>query len=514
VLAWVGLVATALAHRDLLRFRPRTTLAVPLTSDVENWFFEPSDTSPALVLVLVLWLLWRRRGRLARTAGSKAVPGLSAGLFALGLGVFFWAVRTGTPELQALSLLFNTLGVAHAFGGVAALRIAAVPAAFLVFAVPLPAPLLNEVVWTFQIWTADYSGFLLHLLGQPAFVSGDQILQSDKAFQIIESCSGMRSIETLTMLAVLMVDLFQRRRWHAVLLLLAAPPVAFMMNGFRALTLIFNPHSDIASVHNLQGIVMLLGGVLVLYALDGLLDRLLPHRDPPAPARPGPGISGTARLRIAWGGSLAAVAGLLGLSMLPVWTLAIPPGPQLSDQLPRELAGFQSRDVATDRIFLGQVGFSQILHREYAGAGARVDVFVARAAQRLRGRSFHSPKTLVPGSGWIVEEGERRQIGGRAVDVRVVRRGTRRLLVYHWREGTRGLRAETLRTVAAIDASPWRRSEVPVVIRLTTPIAARSGSLEAAEAHLGAFLERIGPYLAPMSLGAMPPGEVGSPGGG
>ena len=68
--------------------------------------------------------------------------------------------------------------------------------------------------------------------------------------------------------------------------------------------------------------------------------------------------------------------------------------------------------------------------------------------------------------------------------------------------------------MAAVDASPWRRSEVPVVIRLTTPIAARSGSLEAAEAHLGAFLERIGPYLTPMSLGAMSPGDVSSPGGG
>ena len=509
VLGWAGLVAAAFAHRDLLRFRPRTTLAVPLTADVENWFFEPSDTSPALVLVLVLWLLWRRRGRLARTAGSRAIPGLSLGLFGLGIATFYWAIRTGAPELQAPSLLLNILGVAHAFGGVAALRIAAVPAAFLVFAVPLPAPLLNEVVWKFQIWTADYSGFLLHLLGQPAFVSGDQILQSDKAFQIIESCSGLRSIETLTMLAVLMVDLFQRRRWHAALLLLAAPPVAFVMNGFRALTLMFNPHSDIASVHNLQGIVMLLGGVLLLYAFDGLLGRLLPHREPPAPGRPRRSRARGAGARIAWGGTLATVGALAGLSLLPAWSLEIAPLPQLSDQLPRELAGFESRDLETDRIFLGQVGFSQILHREYSGDGARVDVFVARAAQRLRGRSFHSPKTLVPGSGWIVEERDRRRIGGRDVDVRVVRRGTRRLLAFHWREATPGLAAETLRTVAALDASPWRREEAPVVVRLTTPIAARSGSRRAAEAHLTEFVEHIDPYLEAMSLGVRD-----SPGGG
>jgi hypothetical protein len=37
--------------------------------------------------------------------------------------------------------------------------------------------------------------------------------------------------------------------------------------------LIFNPHADIASIHSLQGIAMLLGGVLILYFLDGMFER-------------------------------------------------------------------------------------------------------------------------------------------------------------------------------------------------------------------------------------------------
>ena len=113
-------------------------------------------------------------------------------------------------------------------------------ALLLVFAVPIPAPLLNAVVWKFQLWTAEYSGLLLHLLRQPALVSGDQILRSDQVFQIIEACSGLRTVETLAMLAVLMVDLFRRRGWHAALLVAASLPVGFGINGFRALTLKFS----------------------------------------------------------------------------------------------------------------------------------------------------------------------------------------------------------------------------------------------------------------------------------
>lgn len=492
--AGLGLVAAAFAYRDLLSFRFRTTLAVPLSTDVENWFFEPSDTSPGLVLALVLWLLWRRRRRLMRAVGPGAAPALTWSFFGLGLATFFWAVRTGAAEIQALSALFNTLGLAHAFGGGAALRIAAIPAAFLVFAMPVPAPLLNEVVWKFQLWTAEYAGVLLHLLGQSAFVSGDQILQSDKVFQIIESCSGLRTIETLTMLTVLMVDLFRRRGLHAALLLAAAPPVAFLMNGFRALTLMFNPHSEVASIHNLQGIAMLLAGVLLLYAIDGGLARVLPSR-PPRPARRRPG--GVPRPALIATGAVLAL--LVGLSFLPPWPLERPRLPHLADQLPREIDGYTSNDIETDRIFLGQAGFSQLLHREYQREGWRIDVFVARAGLSLRNRSFHSPKTAVPGSGWIIEESEMRELAGRPVLVRVVRRGTRRLLIFHWREGSEGLPQETLRTALALDASPWLRAETPVVVRLMAPVAARPSSRAATESRLVGFLSQIAPHVRSMT---------------
>lgn len=489
LLAGAFLVAAAFAHRDLLSFRFRTTLAVPLSTGVENWFFEPSDTSPGLVLALVLWLLWRRRGRLARAVGPGANPLLTAALFGVGLATFFWAIRANAPEIQVVSAFFNVLGVAHAFGGMAALRIACVPAAFLIFAMPLPAPLLNEVVWRFQTWTAEYTGALLHLLGQSAFVSGDQILQSDKVFQIIESCSGLRTIETLTMLTVLMVDLFRRRGLHAVLLLLAAPPVAFLMNGFRALTLMFNPHSEVASIHNLQGIAMLLAGVLVLYGLDGLLERALPGR-PRRLVRRGSGAPRRAPLLTS-----AVLAILIALSFLPAWEVDARRLPHLADALPRELDGYSSQDIETDRIFLGQAGFSELLHREYARDGWRIDTFVARAGLTLRSRSFHTPKTAVPGSGWLIEESEEREIDGRSVWLRTVRRGTRRLMILHWRDGTPGLLGETLRTVLALDTSPWRRSRPPVVVRLMAPVGSRSGGREATEARLLEFLDRIAPIV-------------------
>ena len=504
VVAALCLSGLAFAHRGLLTLRPRTALAAPLTTEVENWFFEPSDTSPALVVALVGWLLYRRRGRLMRTVGRPGAPWLTVLLLGTGLAIFVWALRTDAREIQALTVLFEVLAAAHAFGGTAALRIAAVPAVFLVFALPLPSPLLNAIVWKFQIWTADYAGFLLHLIGQSAFVSGDQIYQSDQTFQIIETCSGMRTIETLAMLAVLMVDLFGRRGWHAVLLLLVSPFVAFWINGFRALALIFNPHSDVAAIHNLQGIVMLLGGVLVLYFIDGGLERVLPQRPAPRPPRVAsqPGDRGGLRR---WGAAAASVLLLIALSLgVSRWQLPLNRPGDPASLIDAALEGWRGRDAKTDRIFLGQTQFLHTLHRQYRYRAQPVELFVATGVRSSRYRSFHAPKTALPGSGWIVEAHVTRVLAGRQVEELQVRRGTRRLLIHHWREGTAGLGAEAVRTALALDVSPYRRADHPVVVRLTTPIGPSPRALAAGRERLREFTRQIQPALQHLSS----PGET------
>jgi EpsI family protein len=493
-IAGANLLLAVFAYRDLLAERPKTSLSL----GVEGWFFEPSDTSPPVIALLVLWLVmrrWRRLSRLPAVAGPPLLTGL---LLTAGLGAYVWSIRVAAPDLQAFALFFHVLGVAHWLAGGAALRIVLVPAVVLLFAVPMPAPLLNQVVWRLQIWTADYSGFLLYALDLPALVSGDQILRSDNVFAIIETCSGLRSVETLTLLAVLMVDLFGRRGAHALLLIGAAPFVAFVINGFRALGLILNPHSGVAAVHNLQGIVMLLGGVLLLYGLDGLLGRLVPHRKPPPPPLAAGSAAGPLTRRLL---AVTALLGLLiGLSLVVhPWRLE-PLGQRLpAETIARDLDGWRASDLKTDWLFLGKAGFRQSIHRRYTRGAEQVELFVGTGALERRHRSLFSPKTGLPGSGWIVEERGRETQGGREVDVKVVRKGTRRLLVHHWYEQTSGLGGEAARALLGLDSSPLRREAVPVVVRLATRVGREPASRDAARSRLARFTALLDPSLDDLS---------------
>ena len=439
---------------------------------VEFWLFLPGDSAPIVVILVAAWLAYRRSNRLRVLPLSTGPWSLILTFLFLGLVSFAWAVYTQALDLQVLSLGFVVAGMAVNYLGAPGLRVLWLPLVVLLFAVPLPAPLMLAVVYKLQMWTAALAGASLYALGIPHLVSGDQIIRVTEAFQVIEGCSGMRSIQILTLLTILLVDLFQRRGWHAALLIVSAPLVAFALNGVRVLTLILNPHSEIIAIHNLQGIAILLVGLIVVYAADGFLERF------PALSRPA-GDFLPAERKFSYPASLVASAAtalaLLGLNAgLPPWESSESEIASLHTLVGEALDKWSSEKLDPDFSFRGSARFGEVVKRKYRLDTGPVSVFMAESDFDQRGGSPLSPVTAVPGSGWKLTEDEDlpdSRWGG--VQERVAEKGKRRELVRHWVVGTRGLLAETLRSFLALDRSPLRRAEPIVVVRLSTPIADR-----------------------------------------
>ena len=336
---------------------------------------------------------------------------------------------------------------------------------------------------------------MLQLLSFPVLVSGDRIIMREGLFSIIETCSGLRSIETLALLAILMIDLFGRRGLHAWLLLLASPFVAFLINGLRCLGLIFNPHADIASIHNLQGIAMLLGGVLLLYFLDGALARWIAE---PAPlselerrARAAAVGARTARAACGRAGRVqrAARRALAGCR-----ASRRRPSPRIhrSRSSARSSTGGRASAQETDWMFLGKVGFGQIVNRHYT-RGPRGGRPVHRPGRR------EQPDAQLPlaQGGLSRKRLDRRARGahrdrGPQRDAGRARKGSARVLVAHWFEDSPGLAAESARALLSLDTTAWTRDRIPLAVRLATPLASsQERALESGRARLERFAERV-----------------------
>ncbi|MDJ0852463.1 MAG: exosortase/archaeosortase family protein [Myxococcota bacterium] len=494
-LGWIAAGALAVvAYRELLWTQPEHALP----EELERWFFVPSESLTPAVIALALWLLYRRIPRLRAVPADPGSRGVGFGLLGAALVVYLWSTYTGANDLLVPSLMLTGAASAWLWRGRPALRAVFLPLAFLVFAMPLPAPLLNEVIFLLQLGTTELAGFMLYVLEIPHLVSGERIVRPGDTFSVIESCSGLRSMEILTIMAILMADLFRRRGVHAWILVMTAPVVAFFLNGLRAVLLILNPHSEIAAVHNLQGVAILLGGLFLLFLLDGLLEwgpfGLASHAEPePAAARWGGGADATSRVVAA-----AMGAAVLASLAMPRWEATDPPSLEALRRTSRHIGTLRARPLTTDRLFLGSTGFSESFTLRVEEPGKEpVVLFLGVGDRTARHRSPLSPKTALPGSGWIVEERFPVDLGeaeGEA-EGRILRSGSTRVLVYSWTRGAGSWLEEVVRSFLALDRSFLRRSSEVLVVRIGAALSSAPGGKMKAEQRLVSFSRTLRPLL-------------------
>ncbi|MBW2426589.1 MAG: exosortase-associated EpsI family protein [Deltaproteobacteria bacterium] len=488
-----------------------------LTVQSEEFFFEANEAAGAPVLVLSLWLFYRRSHYLdvLRGPGRPLVAGLVLGATVL---LFAWGVYTRATDLQLASVMGLLAGSVLLLGGTSGLRAYWLPILFLAFALPLSPVLLAAVMYPIQLATASYAGAILNLINVPSYVQGDQILRPEGTFIVIETCSGIRTVITLTMLTVLLIDLFERRGWHAALLIVLAPIVAFLTNGARVVTLVLNPHSDVASVHNLQGIGMLLVGLTAMYLLDGLIERWLPAakeagEEDPIAIVPDSDTQGHMLLRV------LVVCGVLVVLIaasrtIPPWSF-----PRAIEEMPEALLvrvfdDWPSVALEDDYQFRGSVRYLAWAKRRLEVDGGPVEVFLGIAEEQQRRYSILSPRLPWPESGYAAIDSGSVHLTWRAgadegsssasdavghatqAERLILRRGAKSVLSYSWFERDRGLFVEWLRQALAIDRSPLARPRHMLALRLSANLGVGGTGVEAAEARLRQIYERLAPELA------------------
>jgi EpsI family protein len=461
-----------------------------------GWFFETSDSSPQVVFAIVAALLFRRRAALRETLGRATSPALAALCLVPAVGIHGWAQWVDAPDLSMLALGLVGLGVAFLLGGRPLGRLVAGPLAILLFAIPLPGSLHNFVVYPYQLATTRFTELLLHLGGFDVTRQGDVLRLPTRDFEVIETCSGLRSALTLGLLAATWAAWFRCPRWHGVALLAASLPISFVTNGIRVLVLVLDPRSEVHESHVAQGLVMFVVGTGALSLVDrGLLrvSRRIASADAAAPA-PADHRLGLAAVALAL---LAMATATLGLPTLR------PPPPELPapGELPLTLAGWVVQPGEDQGLFLGNVHFTQRSSRVYERADGPVSAFLGWDDRRLRIRSLLSEKNALPGSGWDVAERGTIEVpygpGSLRMERLVARRFAERWLAYHAYRSTGSVLDETLRELLALDqpGSPFAYTERARLLRVGTPIGPGPEGLAQAEQRLRDVLADLAPVL-------------------
>lgn len=256
LLAWFGLLLAACYYPVIGRM-------------VRDWYVDDDMGHGFFVPAVSAWMVWQKRSALL-SASYKSAPW---GLAVVALGGVLLVLGTYAVEQTVMrgSFLVSLWGVVITLGGMRLLRDLAFPLFLLVFMIPLPAVIYNQITFPLQLFASHVAEVALGWLGIPVLREGNILELPSQRLSVVEACSGIRSLMSLTYLSLIYGYLFETRTWLRAVLLVLTPAIAILVNALRvtATGLLSEHDPELAQglFHSMEGWLMFLIALAALVSV-------------------------------------------------------------------------------------------------------------------------------------------------------------------------------------------------------------------------------------------------------
>jgi exosortase len=244
---------------------------------IVQWGQDPDYSHGFVVPLFVGYVLYQRRHQLRQVPLEPNNLGLPVMVGAIGL---LLAGSLGAELFVArFSLLFLLGGMLLFFAGWKMLRGVGFPLAFLALMIPLPAIIYNQVTFPLQLLASRLSSSGLESVGVPVLREGNVLVLPNYSLEVVEACSGIRSLMSLIALAVAYGYFVEKRQWVRITLVVLMLPIAVASNAMRVmgagiLTYWFGPRAAEGFFHSFQGWLIFVSAVACMLLVHWLLSQL------------------------------------------------------------------------------------------------------------------------------------------------------------------------------------------------------------------------------------------------
>jgi len=197
----------------------------------DDWLHDENVSHGVFVPIVAGYIVWQEREKLLAAKwsphwlGLVVIAGAGLQLYVATLGVELFLART--------ALVFTIAGIVLYLGGFEILKRLAFPLFLLFFMIPLPAVIYNQITFPLQLLASKLAEYSLDLVGIPVLREGNILETPHQRLSVVEACSGIRSLLSLSFLALVYGYFFEKKRWVRALLLAATVPIAIAANAFR-----------------------------------------------------------------------------------------------------------------------------------------------------------------------------------------------------------------------------------------------------------------------------------------
>ena len=276
-------------HLKLFKFQYIVILVFVLTSIpilidlINDWLQDDNYSHGFFIIPISIYLFYSKKDELQFPSKPS-----TAGLIVFIIGLIFIILGTAASEFFTTRVGFVTAlsGFAMYSIGTKNFRKVWFSFFFLLFMIPIPSIVYYAATFPMQLLATKVTVFLLDFIGVPVARNGNIIALPNYMLEVVEACSGLRSLMTLLALGALYSYSRMPGKVLPILLFSATVPIAIATNIFRIFTTALGAYAiskELAEdfLHELSGMIVFVTALIMMLILGAILqwirNRFISH---------------------------------------------------------------------------------------------------------------------------------------------------------------------------------------------------------------------------------------------
>ena len=502
----------------------------------KDWWTDENYSHGLLVPFIIGYIIWLEFGDLKKAAKNQSMWfGLAA--IAAALGALLIGTLGAELFTQRISLVLMLAAIVVYFFGVKILRLLVAPFVLLLLAIPIPQIIFNKIAFPLQLWASQAAVWGIRLFAVPSVRKGNVIELLPRGatqivgLEVVEACSGIRSLMTLVTLALILAYFTRERReritpggaffsfakdfdfWRTLILMVSAVPIAILTNAARVtatgvLTYYYGKQINEGLWHDLSGwLVFVIAFVLLVIVNFGL--KKIPRKSAAPEIKPGRESQfANYELRTTNGQVAVLLAALLVGGFFINWFEhrgEVRVEHESLQKMPLKLGEWQQRgsDIRFSEQTESVLRTTDYVMRDYAlPSGRGANLYIGYYASQRSGATYHSPQNCLPGSGWEMKNPELVEIkteSGKVFTANryIVQNGDYREVLIYWYQGRGRATASEYKDkiYTVLDSIVRQRSDGAMVRIMTSAGRDEAAALKAAVDLSAQVADRLTPYV-------------------
>lgn len=492
-----------------------------------DWWTDENYSHGLLVPFVIGFIVWSEFDALKKAVGNPQVL-LGGALVSVALLMFLGGTLGAELFVQRISMAVMIAGIVVYFFGAQILKSLVAPFLLLLLAIPIPQIIFNKIAFPLQIWASQAAVWGIRLFEVPTVRKGNvfEILPRGAmqviALEVVEACSGIRSLMTLMTLALILAYFTRSKRdasentnssflrnpdfWRAAILMFSAIPIAVLTNAARVsatgvLTYYYGSRATESLWHTVSGWLVYLAALGLLILANSILKKIFRQNTETRKYSPAADAelqneyseftfddskskniaAQIKRQNSAWNQFYSLVAVLIIGGAFINWFERrgeVEVSRKPLSNVPVNLGEWRQKggEIRFDPQTESVLGTTDYTMREYFLPDGRIaNLYVGYYASQRSGATYHSPRNCLPGAGWVMNEPQLIEIKGAdgksfTANKFIIENGVYREILIYWYQG-RG-RAEASEYVDKIntvwDSVRRRRSDGSMVRVMTS----------------------------------------------